>query len=167
MKGCTTMFEKFSESAREVVRAGVEEARRGGDRRVGTDHLLLGLLADADIATLLSIGVEDGRQMASTLDRRALEAIGLDIGDYPLARQPATGLRTPLTAGAREIIGRTLALAVQERSRNITSEHILRAILERDVPDAAAALLTALGVDRVDIARRLDLHGGNPLANSA
>ncbi len=38
------MFNRFSKSARQAVTAAVDEAHARGDRRVGTEHLLLGLL---------------------------------------------------------------------------------------------------------------------------
>ncbi|MBM0238563.1 Clp protease, partial [Micromonospora sp. ATA32] len=42
------MFERFTDRSREVVRRAVDEARSEGQRPVGTEHLLLGVLADAD-----------------------------------------------------------------------------------------------------------------------
>ena len=45
--------ERFADTARTIVVQGVEEARDRGDRRVGTDHLLVALLTDRDTAELL------------------------------------------------------------------------------------------------------------------
>ncbi|MER7475925.1 Clp protease N-terminal domain-containing protein, partial [Micromonospora sp. NPDC000018] len=42
------MFERFTDRARTVVRAARDEARAEGQRPVGTEHLLLALLADGD-----------------------------------------------------------------------------------------------------------------------
>ncbi len=42
------MFERFTDRAREVVRRAREEARAEGQRPVGTEHLLLAVLADGD-----------------------------------------------------------------------------------------------------------------------
>ena len=54
-----------------------EEARRCGDRRVGTDHLLLGLLHDPATVAVLGVSLEQCRQALDSLDRGALESLGL------------------------------------------------------------------------------------------
>ena len=41
------MFERFTDRARHAVVAAQEEARRLGHTYIGTEHLLLGLLARA------------------------------------------------------------------------------------------------------------------------
>ena len=41
-------FERFSESAKEVLTLAQSEAERGGLTYIGTEHLLLGLIAEAD-----------------------------------------------------------------------------------------------------------------------
>ncbi|MFF5175798.1 Clp protease N-terminal domain-containing protein [Micromonospora sp. NPDC000089] len=89
------MFERFTDRARTVVRRALEEARAEGQRPVGTEHLLLGVLADPDaLATRLlaeaGIGVDDlrvrirrhtaagGTGLAET-DAAALREIGIDL----------------------------------------------------------------------------------------
>ncbi|MFZ2048260.1 MAG: Clp protease N-terminal domain-containing protein, partial [Trebonia sp.] len=39
-----------------------EEARRRGDRRTGTDHLLLALLEDPSIEVVLGVSLQQARQ---------------------------------------------------------------------------------------------------------
>ena len=99
------MFEKFAASTREAVRAGAEEAQRRGDRRIGTDHLLLGLLHDPASADVLGITVADGREKSADLDRRALAAIGIDLDGYvpapKLRRVFRTTFRTDVAADGR------------------------------------------------------------------
>src|SRR5207245_11706336 len=41
-------FERFSESAKEVLTLAQSEAERAGHSYIGTEHLLLGLIAEAD-----------------------------------------------------------------------------------------------------------------------
>ena len=74
------MFERFAVGARAAVTASADEARRRGDRRIGTDHLLLGLLHDPGSAEALGVTVEAAREKSDALDRAALAAIGLDLG---------------------------------------------------------------------------------------
>ncbi len=61
--------------------AAREEARSRGDRRVGTDHLLLGLLRDPEIETVMHVTLESAREALYSLDRSALAAIGV-IGEF-------------------------------------------------------------------------------------
>jgi ATP-dependent Clp protease ATP-binding subunit ClpA len=149
------MFERFASSTRTAVRYGVEEAQRRGDRRVGTDHLLLGVLRDADSAALIGISVDEARATADALDRKALVAIGIDIGDFRPTVAPRSGIRTQFTSGARAALQRTLAHTTAERSRRITPKHLLLALTEREQPDAAAALLSEMKVDTAELRRRL------------
>lgn len=124
-------------------RAGEEVALRG-DRRVGTDHLLLGLLHDERVAATLGVDVEHARAAARELDKAALAAIGLDLGDLPSAPARVTPGRIPLTSAAREVIARAGSVADAARARRIEPLHLLAALRERQEPDAAAVLLGAL-----------------------
>jgi ATP-dependent Clp protease ATP-binding subunit ClpA len=89
------MFERLTQPARDVIVVGQREARNMGHRTMGTEHLLLGMLAGrGDIAAtvLREAGVraprvrEDiDRLTGSALrplgpgDAEALEAIGIDL----------------------------------------------------------------------------------------
>src|ERR1700683_4552552 len=57
-----------------------EEARRRGDRRTGTDHLLLALLEDPSIEGVLGVSLQQARQALDSLDQEALGALGLGSG---------------------------------------------------------------------------------------
>ena len=129
-------------------RAGEETVRRG-DRRVGTDHLLLGLLHDRDVAETLGVDVERARAAARDLDQAALAAIGVDLGeDLPSAPTRVRFGHVPLTSAARAAIGRSGAIADAERMRRIEPQHLLAALREGEEPDPAAVLLAALGAGR-------------------
>jgi hypothetical protein len=57
-----------------------EEARRRGDRRTGTDHLLLALLEDPSIEIMLGVSLQQARQALESLDHEALGALGMGTG---------------------------------------------------------------------------------------
>ena len=57
-----------------------EEARRRGDRRTGTDHLLLALFEDPSIEAVLGVSLQQARQALESLDHEALGALGLGSG---------------------------------------------------------------------------------------
>jgi hypothetical protein len=57
-----------------------EEARRRGDRRTGSDHILLALLEDPSIEAVLGVSLQQARQALESLDHEALVALGLGSG---------------------------------------------------------------------------------------
>jgi Clp amino terminal domain, pathogenicity island component len=174
----------------DVLRGALAEARLRGDRRVGTEHLLLGLLRHPETAAAQAIGVDlfAARRALATLDAEALALIGIDVAATPLAadaptsadeaaplglcgfeppRQPGpptpeqvARLRAALSSGARAVLSRAVVEGPGPpqpgKPRPPTPETILAALLAREPPDPAAALLARLGVDR---ARTLDLLG--------
>ncbi|MFY1585930.1 Clp protease N-terminal domain-containing protein [Micromonospora sp. WMMD734] len=89
------MFERFTDRARAVVQHAVEQARADGGRPVGTEHLLLAVLADGDglaCRVLTSAGLDaddlrarirrqtgDGGTGLGEADAAALREIGIDL----------------------------------------------------------------------------------------
>lgn len=144
------MLTRFTAAGRVAVTASVDEAALRGDRRIGTDHLLLGVLHDPGVVELLGVDLGRARDELRSLDRRALEALGIDIGDVvpsePPRRKPSQG-----SSGYRAVLPRALALATEQRARRIGPQHLLLSLLERAAPDPAAVLLDALGVDREQV----------------
>ncbi|MFC6085123.1 Clp protease N-terminal domain-containing protein, partial [Sphaerisporangium aureirubrum] len=74
-----------------VVKAALDEARRRGSRRMGTEHLLLGLLRlpASPAARALGVDLAEARSTLDALDRAALRAIGIDIRDFPPPGTPS------------------------------------------------------------------------------
>jgi len=123
------------------------EAAAGGDRRIGTDHLLLGLLHDPDSrpATALGIGLEQARDACSQLDRGALASIGLEVDlPRPSRAAPRAG-RLTLTPAARQVLS---GARHEAHFRRVTPDHVALALLHASGPDPAAQVLDFLGVDR-------------------
>lgn len=156
------MFETFSPETRDAYDAALDEAHRWGSRRVGTEHLLLGLLnaPDESSARALEVDLEQARAALHRLNREALAAIGVDVDGFWGSPPPAppTPKRLPLTAAAKNILATARGLAAPS-SRYITTRHCLEALLEREQPDPAAALLAELGVDRDRVRERLAASG--------
>jgi ATP-dependent Clp protease ATP-binding subunit ClpA len=151
------MFERLGDDIRRAVPAAMDEAQRRGDRRIGTDHLLLGLLQEPEslASEILGVDLESARAASDTLDRAALAAIGIDLGGRGLAPPVRTRRRPPLTSGAREALKAGVEEARDGKYRHIQARHLLYALLTRQRPDPAATLLEALGVDRGAALRRL------------
>lgn len=149
------MFERFAQSARAAVEDASFEAGRRGDRRIGTEHLLIAVLQDEALARLVRIDAATARDAAAELDRAALAAVGLDLGMLQPTDGTAVGRRISLTPGAKAALKQTLANATGEKAGRLTSRHMLLALLDRSGPDPAAELLATLAVDCGEARRRV------------
>ena len=153
-----------------------EEARRRGDRRVGTEHLVLGLLREPDIAQVLGCDLGAAREALDAIDRDALVAIGIDraLGAPPVpTREPALrgarpslkavlADRLPMTPVAKRVLEQSGKGRHRRPAESRWSLHaVLAALLSLAPPDPGAALLDALGVDRSRVSERL----GQPSAS--
>ena len=159
------MVIRLSADARKtVLPSAAQEARRRGDRRLGTDHLLLGLLKDADspVARALGVDLETARTALDGLDRSALASVGVEVshlgnpsslGDQAQPAHPRRLL--PLTSGARAVIKTTVEQTRHTRTARIETSQFLLALLDRKSPDPAAELLTTLGVHRSQVRSKL------------
>ncbi|MGV9304338.1 MULTISPECIES: Clp protease N-terminal domain-containing protein [Streptosporangiaceae] len=150
------MFERFTAGAQAAVVAHAPaEARRRGDRRIGTEHLLLGVLHEAEAAQALGADVESARSALAVLDDAALAAIGVDARGVERAMISAPSKRMPFTSGAKAALSRALVVARRSRARRVTAVHLLVGLLDGDRTDPASDVLTELGVDRVTARARL------------
>lgn len=104
-------------------------------------------------AQTLSVDLDQARAALTELDRAALAAIGIDAVTLD---QPVTlASRRPLTSRARHVLQRATEHA-QAGTGKVEERHLLAALLALDAPDAAATLLTQLGIDITAARRRLD-----------
>ena len=153
------MPKRLSADARKLVLASAtEEARRRGDRRLGTDHLLLGLLHEEDsrAAKALGVSLADARAASDALDLAALAAVGIQAGAFGGGPPAPFGRRLPpLTSGARAVFKRAIDEARPGKTGRIDATHFLLALLPLQRPDPAAELLGALGVDPAAVRQRL------------
>jgi len=143
-----------------------EEARRRGDRRTGTDHLLLALLEIPSIEAALGVSLQQGRQALESLDHEALGAVGLGSGTdapplpmravpkRPRIRDVMTKDRLRMTPAAKRVLEE--AVKPNHRKTQVTPEQLLAQIVALQPPDPAAVLLGALGVNTSEVRRRLD-----------
>ena len=142
-----------------------EEARRRGDRRTGTDHIVLALLDDPSTAAALGVNLEQARQALDSLDNDALGSLGIgSVTDVPplavlaVPKQPrfrdvAQKDRFRLTPAAKKVLEE--ATKPNRRRLEVTARQVMLQILSLQPPDPAAELLDALDVDRSDVRRRL------------
>jgi hypothetical protein len=143
-----------------------EEARRRGDRRTGTDHILLALFEDPSIEVVLGVNLQQARQALESLDREALGALGLGSGiDAPPLPMRAVPMkprirdvmkkdRLRLTPAAKRVLEE--ASKPNRRRLQVTAPQVLAQIITLQPPDPAAVLLGALDLNTSEVRRRLD-----------
>ncbi|MGA4986936.1 Clp protease N-terminal domain-containing protein [Nonomuraea bangladeshensis] len=138
------MFERFTDRARRVVVLAQEEARTMNHGYIGTEHILLGLIAEGEgLAALVleSSGVEQDRVRAFV--ERETEHDG----------RPPSG-HIPFTPGAKKVLELSLREALQLRHNYIGTEHILLGLIREGEGLAAQALVDA-GADLAGLRQRL------------
>jgi ATP-dependent Clp protease ATP-binding subunit ClpC len=146
------VFQRFTARARDVVVSAQDEARLLRHNYIGTEHLLLGLLRDADSVA--------GRLLAG-------RAVGLDGARVEVARIIGEGDvvregEIPFTPRAKKVLERASRAAERLDSDHVDTGHILFGVAEVR-SGVAARVLVELGVDldglTTEIARRA---GGTP-----
>jgi ATP-dependent Clp protease ATP-binding subunit ClpA len=172
------MFERFTREARATVVGAQEEARRLASPRLGTEHLLLGLL-DQDTPTGALLGrhglTRDELSAALArssggIDADALSALGIDLDavrstveaafgpgalDGPGSGDAGRG-HVPLTPRARKVLELSLREALAMKSRSISDGHIALGII-RDGGGVAMRLLADRGVDPAELREEIRL----------
>ncbi len=143
-----------------------EEARRRGDRRTGTDHILLALLEDPSIEVVLGVSLQQARQALESLDQEALGALGMGSGSdapslpmrtvpkKPRIRDVMKKDRFRMTPAAKKVLEN--AAKPNRRKLQLTAQQVLAQVLTLRPPDPAAVLLGALGVNTSEVRFRLD-----------
>jgi ATP-dependent Clp protease ATP-binding subunit ClpA len=169
------VFERFTEHARAVVGHAREEARRLERSRIGSEHLLLGLLrepvatggrvldglgidldgARADVARLAGPGPTGFAQE----DVEALQSVGIDLDEVRRSVEDAFGEgalerardrwvatgRIPFTPDAKKALELALRESLRLGDRHIGTEHVLLGLV-RDERSTAARVLGERGI---------------------
>ncbi|ADP84112.1 Clp protease N-terminal domain-containing protein [Pseudofrankia inefficax] len=138
------MFERFTSQARHVVVLAQEEARELDHNYIGTEHLLLGLLAETDgIAAQALAEVNLSLEMTRS---RVVAAVGR-------GKKPLKG-HIPFTPRAKKVLEKALREALGLRHNYIGTEHVLLGLLALD-EGLAATLLAEWKVDSHELRARV------------
>lgn len=147
------VFERFSDQARNAVELARTEAGRLGHGHVGTEHLLLGILAEGENPAALALtGV--GASLAGCRELAA-EAVGEQS-------PPGAGAEVRLTQRANRALERAARLALRRRDPQVETNHVLLSVL--DVEGRAGQVLRGLAVDLTALRAALD---GRPATEPA
>jgi ATP-dependent Clp protease ATP-binding subunit ClpC len=140
------VFERFTARARRVLVLAQEYAQQRGHHFIGTEHMLIGLIAEGE-------GV--GAKVLSSygLSRPDIEAKVAAAGGPGPA--PGTGVRRPpFTAGAKKVLECSLREALELGHNYIGTEHLLLGLL-READGIAAHVLVGSGVTLPDARTRV------------
>ncbi len=130
------MFERFTSEGRRAIVLAQEEARRLQHNYIGTEHLLLGLLAEPDgiparAAARFGLSLSVGRNDVT-------EMIGV-------GQQPVRGGHIPFTPRAKKCLELSLREALQLGHDYIGPEHVLLGIIRESEGVAAQILVRHSG----------------------
>ncbi len=166
------MFERFTQKARDVVVLARTESERGGQNFVGTEHLLLAMLAKGDgkayeFLTAQGLTLERVRAEVARLsgqlgadDAAALKTIGIDLeavierveesfGPGALTALPAGQKRRwsmgRFTKRAKKVMELSLREAVRLHNNYIGTEHLLLGLI-REGEGMAAKIMVGSGI---------------------
>lgn len=142
-------FSRFTPRARNVIVASQEEARTAGHAEIGTGHLILGLLSDADSTAVRTLTGAD----VSLNDVRTTVTAAFPA---PTSDLPAL---IPFDTAVTKVLELTFREALRLGADDVGTEHILIALLEHEngngplselglTKDAAETHLTALPAGR-------------------
>jgi ATP-dependent Clp protease ATP-binding subunit ClpA len=176
------MFERFTDEARAAVVAAQGEAAELRHGWIGTEHLLLGVLAagGGGARLLAAFGVDHAGVREDVLrtigmgdddlDPTALATLGIDLdavrerverafGPGALSRRArcrggGTSVRIPFTARAKKALELTLREALALGARDLRSEHLVLGLL-REGDGMAAQLLAQQGVTAAAVRDRI------------
>lgn len=138
------MFEYFTDKAIAIVMRAQDEARRMGQGFVGTEQILLGLLAEhtsmaAMVLAELGISLDVARsEVNAILGHQAKASFG-EIG---------------FTPKAKEIFEQAVQQARQLDSPYVGPEHLLLSLMQ-DEATVAVKVIERLGANRGDVRRRI------------
>jgi hypothetical protein len=129
------MFERFTNRARTVVVAAQEEARLLGHDHIGTEHLLLGLMAGDGVAAkvLLSTGLTP-----EVVRRPIIDTLG--------PKPESSWSHIPFTPRAKKVLELSLREALSLGHNYIGTEHILLGLI-REGEGMGAQILLGQGLD--------------------
>lgn len=162
------MFERFTTDARATVVKARAEARALQHPRIGSEHLLLGVLAQPEGRGQRALGHlrldyatarEQLQEIASTEDTAALGQLGIDLDEVRRRAEASFGpgaldrradpepAGTRLAPRAKRALELSLREAVRRGDRGIGTEHVVLGIL-REGGGVAGMILDRAGVDR-------------------
>eukprot|EP00435_Cladocopium_sp_Y103_P070703 s462_g35.t2 len=136
LSSMSMMFERFNEKAIKAVMMAQEESRRLGHNYVGTEMLLVGVVADTSgpsgkVLKKFNVTLKETRKTMEEMVGRGTGMVSVEI---------------PFTPAAKRVLGDGVEEAKRLNANTIDTAHILLALLKEDNGNAVK-ILEKLGVD--------------------
>lgn len=136
LSSMSMMFERFNEKAIKAVMMAQEESRRLGHNYVGTEMLLVGVVADTSgpsgkVLKKFNMTLKETRKTMEEMVGRGTGMVSVEI---------------PFTPAAKRVLGDGVEEAKRLNANTIDTAHILLALLKEDNGNAVK-ILEKLGVD--------------------
>jgi ATP-dependent Clp protease ATP-binding subunit ClpC len=143
------VFERFSDGGRRVVVVAQDEARMLGHGYIGTEHLLLGVLAM-------------GGPVADALEqhRLGLEAVRGVVDEIIGPVEGTPGRHIPFTPRAKEVLELSLRESVRLHHGTIGPAHVVLGLL-REGQGVACQAMVSLEVDRAALRTAMEALAGD------
>ncbi len=137
------VFERFTDRARRVLVLAQDEARSLHHQFIGTEHVLLGLLAEGEGVAAraleeLGVSLTAARHEVERADRQIVEKEG--------RVQEGSESQPPFTPRAKKVLELSLREALQLGHQHIGTEHILLGLV-REGGGVATQVLVDLGIE--------------------
>ena len=145
------MFERFTNRARRVVVLAQEEARLLNHNYIGTEHILLGLLAEGS-----GVGYQ-----ALSAEGVSLERVRAKVEELIGKGDSTPSGHIPFTPRAKKVLELSLREALQLGHNYIGTEHVLLGLI-REGEGVACQAMVALGTNLPAIAARVHTMVGGP-----
>ena len=135
------MFERFTDRARRVLVLAQDEARALEHDFLGTEHILLGMLAEGEGVASKAL-TELGFELDAVRERV--------LGVIPRGAPGTASGAPPFTPRAKKVLELSLREALELTHNYIGTEHLLLGLI-REGEGVAAQVLTAAGVEAVAV----------------
>jgi ATP-dependent Clp protease ATP-binding subunit ClpC len=144
LSSMTMMFERFNEKAIKAVMMAQEESRRLGHNYVGTEMLLVGVVAEntglaAKVLRKLGITLKDAKNAVEEMVGRGAGMVSAEI---------------PFTPAAKRVLADGVEEAKRLGSNAIDTAHVLLALIKEDGGNAEK-VLQKLNVDPKQVAKEI------------
>lgn len=142
------MFERFTDRARHVLVLAQDEARELQHNFIGTEHILLGLVAERD-GVAARVLASFGLSLAEIQD-----TVSKAVGPIPGAGAGAAVHKPPFTPRAKQVLEYALREALQLGHNYIGTEHLLLGVI-RESDGVGAKVLAGSGVELTEVRDRV------------
>lgn len=153
------MRSRFTEGAVRCVHTAVQLAESRDDKRIGTEHLLLGVMGSRSpvVDRIIDVMAIDQVRLLSILEDFDEGALA-DVGIEATAIDATSGLdwtrrrrHRPFTRAAKDTLSESLEEAKLLRHRHLGPEHILLALSSLPDHDITQRILAATGWERTSL----------------